>query len=316
MNSDIIQTVQDKIHHNFHFQDTLVIPENLQVETGVSYNIYYQGDLEDTEVLYIFNHSGLEVPEQFSNFLIADQEELANTIYLNHDIGTRYLASELLDKLSKGLNDYDYAVVIFNYSRVVIDSNRLQIAEQLVNTPYRGESIWAKTEGREVISQELISPFFHKVTELAQLPKLKLVFYPHSMDEYGGGKASGGHEIAGNGDRRPPTMIFREYKFDSYPYGDYGEDRQVDFDLVSREQVISIQEVHNQHLEKISQGTGEEAYTEVDYPYVSPRQLCGLVSKYFAGPQLVLDVRKDLFGKGGDELAASTDKISQATINK
>ena len=90
-------------------------------------------------------------------------------------------------------------------------------------------------------------------------------------------------------------MVFKKYSFGTRALGEYGPDNvSLDVDLVS-EQEIRI--LNNQ----IRRYMGSETEIFIDYPYVSPRQLCALGIGEVSS-QLVIDIRKDKFDDSYQEI--------------
>ncbi len=301
--------VMNKIKKEYGVDESLVIPsQGLEIRETDYYYYFQPKGVDKVDLLYVYNHSGLEVDckiaDQFSSDV--DFEDMIDAVAHNHDIGSRFVASQTLMRMAEGSLAVNAGLLFYKLSRVVADSNRLERKEQFVSTPYRGKGVWDENVDSDLLGKEVLDSFFAEFEELVKQDSLKFIFYMHTMDEFGGGRASGGHEVGKNGDRRPESMIFDHYQFKDHPYGRYGADGEVDFHLLSENQIRTVQRIHRQYLNPIvkkSESPDHEVDIPTDYPYVSPRQLCGLASKNFAGPQLVLDVRKDLFSKPGGALA-------------
>lgn len=265
------------------------------------------------QTLFVFNHTGKEIPWQYKDYFVTeDEDRLRKVIDANHDFGTE-VVMERLKSIAEENPELGWKVMFFPVSRVFADSNRLERHEQIVDQPYRGEGVWNQDVDKDKVGAELIDPFMAEFERTLQENPIKFIFYIHSMDEFGGGQASGSHEVAQKGARRPESMIFNKYAFKTRPYGMYGpegEDGEVDFNLLTENQIRTIERIHANHLRKIPGLETEHIDIPIDYPYISPRQVCGLASRYFDGPQLVIDIRKDLFVDGAECIANSVVEIA------
>lgn len=296
----------DKIFERYQVNEEITIPSYVRVSNIPKYSKYFDdGTDKPIDVLFAFNHSGLLVPDEFSKFYTKDISIIEDTVIQNHDVGTRYILNHLLRNINS--SNYRYGILFDEVSRVVADSNRLTREEQVVEKAYRGESIWiSKDIDRTIIGSSTIDDTYTYLQSFIKIQKkLKFILYMHSMDQFNGGRPSGNHELGNDKkEERPIAMIFNKYKFDHNSYGIYGPDKSVDFNLLPDR---SIKKIKNCFIENTQLGKSEDI--KIDYPYISPRQMCGFVSQFTKIPQLVLDVRKDLFIKNADNISRSVEDI-------
>jgi hypothetical protein len=187
----------------------------------------------------------------------------------------------------------------------------------MVDQAYRGDSLWKPAVEKEVIGEKLIDPLFAAIEKFVKERNPKFLFYMHSYDRFGGGKASGGHEKNSGFLERPPSMIFNHHHLTEDALGIYGDQQNIELDLLTKEQVEIIQQVQFEQLATLKPLQGQKFEVPVDYPYASPRQFPLLASTYFTGPQLVLEYRKDLFRTGMEEIMESVGLITnqiEATV--
>lgn len=271
--------------------------------------------------LIVFNHTGREIPWHLKeHFASTDEAWLRESIDANHDLGTEYIYEGLQEKWG-GENGEKAGVklVYYPFSRVFADSNRTLRESQIVDEPYRSHGVWKKGVDKEMLGKELLDPFYAEFAQILQENDIKFIFYVHSMDEFGGGVASDGHE-QGRGERRPESMLSKVYKFADMAAGIYGPaDAAADRNLLTDDQIQKIQQIHSKHIQQIPGYENVELNQiniPTDYPYIAPRMLCGVAMQYFDGPQLVIDIRKDLFQNGSEQMLSSVIEMTESMLNE
>lgn len=290
-----------------------ITAENLEKDYGY-YKVFGNSSDKNIDVLFIVLHGGLLLPHQFHNFFgFTRWKSIAQSILQNHDVGIRWLTNQFIQNLKT--SEYKYKIIFYNYSRIGTDVNRLFVEDQIVDSPYRGEGLWSSSTNKTEISSIMVDPFFSRVEEIIKSTNPKFIVHPHTYDTFGGGKASSGHEIDSQ-NKRPASMIFNYYnQYRGRAFGKYHPEKNARFYFLNNEKniekVINIQKAFLSKIPNLE----EEVEVTVDYPYVSPPQLPGLLRTYTKAPQLIVENRKDLFEHGHNQIFQSLDSICKEFID-
>jgi hypothetical protein len=299
----------------FGFVDDLIIPSDLKVKKIGGGRFITRPRQRSADTIYVFLHTGISLDLEFAKFLKLDNWwNIADTVYENYDRGGRALATELLEEMSEDKN-CNYAIAVFDISRVLCDANRITREEQVVHQSYKGVPVWECESDKEAIGKRLADPFVFEFEKFTKKMNPKFIFFVHTYDHFGGGKPSGKHEIVTGFLERPFSMVFNHHKLDKKAYGIYLKKQKAEVDLLSSKHIDIVQFTQKKHLSKIRSVNGNKIEVPVDYPYASPRQLPILVSSYFKGPQLVLEFRKDLFRYGFENIMDSIKEITKLIVN-
>ena len=295
---------------DLRFDDSLVIEDN---EIFTHFRIKSSYETRD-DVLYLFPHTGFDLPRgKFSDWLnLENKREVVDSMILNRDAGTTYVLNSLL----RYIRDlpFSYSIIYPKLNRNVIDFNRLKLDEQIPDVPFSGISLWKKGVDKQEIVNTFVNPFLEYLEAYIKSYKPRFILQPHTYDEYSG-KSNGSNKHDIHNGKRPTNMIFNRYKFDKEAVGDYGDKNlSMDFELLTPLQIEVIQNIQLRYTNLIP-FLNEEAKVTVDFPYVSPVQLCGLIKLWTDSPHLILENRKDLLKNGYFYIYNAIVKISEGVLD-
>lgn len=277
------------------YQDILVVPKDFLEETIGGGRIIMSKKLQKCDVVFAFVHSGTKlVDKKFSDQIkIANTTKTAKLIFDNYDLGTPYIASKLL-KYTKIIKRS--AFIYYDLTRVVGDPNRLKRKDQFPDQQFRGESLFSQKTDKNLLGRVYIDKFFDGVLEFLQEKRPKFVYWIHTYDEYGGGKAT---TIDNSKGKRPVGMIFQKYRFKKEAFGRYkNKNSSADFNLLEDKHIDVIQKIIKDQFRDKIYLKGEKIDFPVDFPYQSPIMLPGLVKFEFPNIfQVTTEYRKDLVAK-------------------
>lgn len=270
------------------------------------------------DTLYIFTHSGVDVPraeKYLEMYNLENWQSFAHALYSNRDAGALKVIPEMIEVAKNSYQNYNFGIVMYKYNRNAADSNRVRPAEQIYDNPYKGISLWKQGVDKNTLFKELLNPFFQKLVRLIKQTQPNFMFHPHTYDTCSGeGHTAHSHDL--HSGKRPTGMIFNHYEFETEAFGVYGKKNDsANFDFLTPDQIKDIQMIQNKKIQPLLP-KHERAACTVDFPYISPRQLPGVFKSYFGIPQLVLEYRKDLFVRGFDQIVESLLEIGFVISNK
>lgn len=296
----------------YKISTVLEIPKELII-TETKHFIHLGNSKGKDDVLFLFPHTGINLPrgEFVEQLNLENWLDVGFAMTINRDAGTRFIVNKLIEDTQK--SDFSYSIIIAKYNRNVLDANRLRLQDQVPDKPFKGISLWKDGADRKEAVKKLLDPFLEYLEEYIHSYKPKFIFQPHTYDTHSG-ESNGSDSHDKHAGKRPTNMIFNHYEFKDNAVGDYGDENlALNFDLLDNETIQTVQNIQYKHIRQIY-GLSEEPDIPVDFPYVSPIQLCGLIKTWTNAPHLILENRKDLFYQGEKQIYDAIVEITKEVI--
>ncbi len=281
--------------------------------------------MEKIKRIDIFPHSGSKVPLELQERLISGlkPEQLVETVEINRDSGLEFV----LEMISP---DPQRLVVTFDYARVLMDVNRLELEKQMPSVPYRGtQLVEFDVDLRRELAEKYILPWQWNVVRLVQENPATVVVHWHTMDECSWGNANLHQEVR-HGEQRPIGQVLSRVDTDYASLRNYfpnatGEILQSH--LIAKEAIPKVVQIFADNLGPIIKNIPTGKNFQPDNPYklfgeskdskpITAGLLTSLISMVngnLENKQLIFEVRKDLFAEYGSDLAkrvcAAVDEV-------
>ena len=271
--------------------DILIIPDSLITIQNSWGSLFLAQNYTKIDTFVIFVHGGIRVPTGFEQLItldtLEDIERVAETIHLNADLGSATMASNFLMQLN---DNPQIAVIWYDFTRIVGDANRSELAAQVPDLPYKGDSPWtndaATLSSRKPILQAALYPFFEDLTLLLSKFQPTLITYPHTYDQTSGGTTTeGATDVLPSGKMRPAGMIFHK---------NHSIQSSEDSLFFPKEVLPIIQEFYYKTLANLST-LNEIIEIGIDYPYLAATGLPVWIDTFYQAHHVMFEVRKDIF---------------------
>lgn len=254
----------------------------------------------------IFPHSGKLIPEEVVPLIKqgVSKSQVGEIIEANRDRGLEQVIQEYRNNPLPGQK-----LVVFDYTEVLCNTNRLDIEKQVPRQLYRGETFWEyDLEIAKVLVNKYIKPWYENIISLIKDNPEAIAIHWHSFDKYG----SGNHDInKGKGDKRPLGQFitrcdhlgaslrnfFPEYKENILQTEYVDSDLYEGFINIFNDALLGFSKEGTQGF---SLDTPYKPYGLVAGKQVDGSSLPGLISVVNGNKknsQLLLEIRKDVISK-------------------